>query len=429
MSKVSVIVPAYNAEKVIERCVNSILNQEYKDLECIVVDDGSKDSTPQILDTLAQKDERLHVIHKENGGVSKARNTALEVVNGEYVQFLDADDWIPTDSTKLLVRSMEESNADLVIGHFYRVVGENVALQGSIDTTKPLTLLEFAQLMMDSPADYYYGVLWNKLYKASILKQYHLQMDEKIQFAEDFIFNLEYLLHVKTIVPLKAPIYYYVKTEGSLVSQGMSLTKLYQMKTYVFTYYDAFYKNILNEEEYRRDRLQITSFLIDGAKDEFAFSVLPGVKKLGEERVQAKYETNQDTMIAFAYYLNKSFDQKLNTIAQQYDMNLNDIKVFASLIDANSINTVEDISDYTGILEINVSLIITKLMLKRLVSIQVKENKTVVSLTEISLDLQKQIQQALIDLESVLFEDITDIDQKQFHSTIRKMISNMRKIV
>lgn len=429
MAKVSVIVPAYNAEKVIERCVSSILNQEYKDLECIVVDDGSKDLTPQILDALALKDARLHVIHKENGGVSKARNTALEAIQGEYVQFLDADDWIPTDSTKLLVRAIEENNADMVIGHFYRVVGENVALQGSITTTKPLTLLEFAQLMMDSPADYYYGVLWNKLYKADIIKTFHLQMDEKIRFAEDFIFNLEYLIHVKTIVPLKAPIYYYVKTEGSLVSQGMSLTKLYQMKTNVFTYYDAFYRNILNEEEYRRDRLQITSFLIDAAKDEFAFGVLPGVKKLGEERVQAKYTSTKDTMLAFAYYLNKTFDQKLQTIAQQYDMNLNDIKVFAALIGTQSINTVDDIADYTGISEINVSLIMTKLMLKHLVSLTRKETKTYVQLTEQSLDLQKQIKEAVKDLESVLFENVQEMQKQQFHSTMQQMLTNMRKIV
>ena len=148
MTKVSVIVPVYNAEKAIERCIRSILDQEYQDIECIAVDDGSKDASGEILDRLAESDSRLKVIHKENGGVSKARNTALDVVNGEYVQFLDADDWIPTDSTKLLLRAMEENEADLAIGYFYRVVGENVAIQGSIDTTKALTLQEYAQFMM-----------------------------------------------------------------------------------------------------------------------------------------------------------------------------------------------------------------------------------------------------------------------------------------
>lgn len=429
MPKVSVIVPVYNAEKAIERCIRSILDQEYKDLECIAVDDGSKDSSAEILDRLAKEDERLKVIHKENGGVSKARNTALEAVHGEYVQFLDADDWIPTDSTKLLVRALEESNADLTVGYFYRVVGENVAIQGSIASTNPLSLQEYAQLMMVTPADYYYGVLWNKLYKAEIFKKYDLKMDENVRFAEDFIFNLEYLLHVEKIMPLKAPVYYYVKTEGSLVSQGMSFSKLYQMKTNVFTYYNNFYKNVLDEEEYRKDRLQIASFLVDGARDEFAIGVLPGVKKLGEERVQAKYTTSKDSMLAFAYYLNKAFDQKLNTIATKYELNLNDMKVLSALIDADSVNTVDDIADFTGISSFNVSLIITKLNLKRLVYMDVSEGRTYITLEEKAEPIHKEIREALNDLEEIVFDNIPEENNEKFNQMILQMIQNMRKIV
>lgn len=429
MPKVSVIVPAYNAEKAIERCVRSILNQEYKDLECIVVDDGSKDSTGEILDRIAKEDERLVVIHKENGGVSRARNTAIEAIKGEYVQFLDADDWIPTDSTKLLVRTMEENKADLAVGYFYRVVGDNVALQGSIESNQPLSLQEYAQLMMVTPADYYYGVLWNKLYKAEIFKKYELKMDENVKFAEDFIFNLEYLLHVNTIIPLKAPVYYYVKTEGSLVSQGMSLSKLYQMKMNVFTYYNDFYKNVLDEKEYRKDRIQIASFLIDGARDEFAIGVLPGVKKLGKERVKAKYTTSKDSMLAFAYYLNKAFDQKLNTIATQHELTLNEMKVLAALIDAENQNTVDEIADFTGIPSWNVSVIITKLNLKRLVSMNANDGKTYVVLEEKAEPIHKEIREAMNDLEEIVFEDIPEENNEVFNQMILKMIQNMSKIV
>ncbi len=429
MPKVSVIVPVYNGEKAIERCIRSILDQEYKDLECIVVDDGSKDSSPAILDRLAKEDERLKVIHKENGGVSKARNTALEAVSGEYVQFLDADDWIPTDSTKLLVRTMEESGADLTVGYFYRVVGDNVAIQGSITTSNVLSLQEYAQFMMATPADYYYGVLWNKLYKADIFKKYELKMDENVRFAEDFIFNLEYLLHVEKVAPLKAPVYYYVKTEGSLVSQGMSLSKLYQMKTNVFTYYNDFYKNVLDEKEYRKDRLQIASFLIDGARDEFAIGGLPGVKKLGEERIQAKYTTSKDSMLAFAYYLNKAFDQKLNTIATQNELTLNEMKVLSALIDADSVNTVDDIADFTGISSFNVSMIITKLNLKRMVSVDASEGKTYIKLEDKAEPIHKEIRSAINDLEDIVFENIPEEQSEKFNEMILQMIQNMRKIV
>lgn len=429
MPKVSVVVPVYNCEKAVERCIRSILNQEFKDLEVIAVDDGSKDSSGEILDHIAEEDSRLIVVHKENGGVSRARNTALELIQGEYVQFLDSDDWIPTDSTKMLVKCAEETDADLVVGYFYRVVGENVAMQGSIETTNVLTLQEYAQLMMTTPADYYYGVLWNKLYKASIFKEFDLKMDEDVKFAEDFIFNLEYLIHTRTIAPLKVPVYYYVKTEGSLVSQGMSLTKLYQMKTNVFSYYNNFYKNVLDEKDYRKDRLQIASFLIDGARDEFAIGVLPSVKKLGEERIQAKYSTKKDTLIAYAYYLNKAFDQKLNTIANQFELNLNDVKVIAALMDTDSENTLEAISDFTNISSVTVSAIITKLDLKRYVKMEISEGKADIFLTEKAAPIQKAIEDMVEDLESIIFNDVDEDEQETFTKLISKMIMNIRTIV
>ena len=108
MSKVSIIVPVYNAEKAIGRCIDSILKQDYEDIEVILVDDGSKDSSLEIITRYAETDKRVKTVHKENGGVSSTRNLALSLAQGDYIQFLDADDWIPFDSTKLMVREMEE---------------------------------------------------------------------------------------------------------------------------------------------------------------------------------------------------------------------------------------------------------------------------------------------------------------------------------
>nr|MCR5067978.1 glycosyltransferase [Erysipelotrichaceae bacterium] len=131
MSKVSIIVPVYNREKSIERCIQSVLNQDYRDIELILVDDGSRDDSFKIISEYAQKDNRIVAIHKENGGVSSTRNRALREASGKYVQFLDADDWLPFDSTKLLVRAMEDGDADMVIGDFYRVVDDKVSRKGS----------------------------------------------------------------------------------------------------------------------------------------------------------------------------------------------------------------------------------------------------------------------------------------------------------
>ena len=104
MPKVSIIVPVYNAENVIRRCVESVLTQEFTDFELILVDDGAKDSSPAILDEFAAKDDRVIVIHKENEGVSATRNRGIEMAKGYYIQFMVADDWLTEDSTKILVR-------------------------------------------------------------------------------------------------------------------------------------------------------------------------------------------------------------------------------------------------------------------------------------------------------------------------------------
>ena len=115
MEKVSVIVPVYNGEKCIKRCAESILNQDYPELELILIDDGSRDRSWEIMQAIAAADHRVKAIHQENGGVSSARNRALDEASGTYVQFADADDWLPMDATKLLVREMEAQAAELAV--------------------------------------------------------------------------------------------------------------------------------------------------------------------------------------------------------------------------------------------------------------------------------------------------------------------------
>ena len=208
MPCVSIVVPVYNAAKSIRRCAESVLQQEYKDFELILVDDGSKDDSPAILDALAAKDERVKVIHQENAGASAARNHGIEAASGKYLQFMDADDWLSSDATKLMVRTAEDNQCDMVIADFYRVVGENLSRKGNILTSKVLSRREYAEFMMDAPADYYYGVLWNKLYRRDLIETYRIRMDEDVSFCEDFLFNLEYVIHCERICALQVPVYY-----------------------------------------------------------------------------------------------------------------------------------------------------------------------------------------------------------------------------
>lgn len=262
MCKVSIIIPAYNSSKTIERCIRSIFKQDFQDYEIIVVNDGSKDNTGEILDQLAQQDNRLKVIHKKNGGVSSARNTAFEHISGEYVQFMDADDLIPKGSTKALVKTMETYNVDMVIGDYYRVVEKTITLIKGISKDKVLSIQDYAEEIMNTPRDFYYGVLWNKLYKASIIKEYRLRMDDSISFCEDFVFNTEYLNHSQTVKALKMPVYYYIKNPGSLCTKNLSFQKVNTMKAHVYLYYNRFFMNIFDRKRYFKNRRKISRFLV-----------------------------------------------------------------------------------------------------------------------------------------------------------------------
>ena len=282
MKKVSIIVPVYNGEQRVKRCAESILNQDYPELELILVDDGSRDRSWEILQSLAAADHRVKAIHKENGGVSSARNRGLAEADGSYVQFADVDDWLPMDATKLLVREMEERSAELVVGDFYRVVDENVSEKGSIDAGGVLSLRQYADEMMLAPADLYYGVLWNKLYRRDLIERYGIRMDENISYSEDMIFNLEYLLHVSTVAILKAPVYYYQFTRGSLVDQNMNLSSTIKMKKSVIGYYNEFFKKTFDAPAYQERLPVIYSYLLAVSRDSLALPFVPGTRKLKE---------------------------------------------------------------------------------------------------------------------------------------------------
>ena len=223
MPLVSIIIPVYNAEKTIDRCVDSVLNQTYKDFELLLLDDGSTDGSGGICDGYAKKDPRIRAVHKENSGVSDTRNQGIAMAKGEYLQFLDSDDWLMPNGTESFVRAVTSCPCDMVIADFYRVVGERVSQKGDIQREGVIDREEYAVQMMQKPADFYYGVLWNKFYKRSVIENYGIKMDTAINWCEDFLFNLEYVRHISRVYVLRVPVYYYVKTKGSLVTQRLSV--------------------------------------------------------------------------------------------------------------------------------------------------------------------------------------------------------------
>ena len=365
--KVSVIIPIYNAEKYLRRCVDSVLKQDFEDFELLLVDDGSKDLSGNICDEYAKQDARVRVIHKENSGVSDSRNLAISKARGEYLQFMDSDDWITPDATGLLVRSAMENDCDLVIADFYRVIGERLAHKGDIREEGVMSREEFALQMMEKPADFYYGVLWNKLYRRDIIKNNGLSMDKDISWCEDFIFNMEYIRHVKNVYVLRVPVYYYVKTPGSLASQGTSISKTIRMKKMVFKCYNDFYKDVFEEEDYEKIRLQVYRFLIDAAGDgSVGPTIFPSSMKLGDERISLSLSVREGDGILFdAYRESRLLDRYLETVAIKYELAFEDVKLMFYLSQNDEACTMEEMSEITRISKIKLIASAQKLILKK----------------------------------------------------------------
>lgn len=273
---VSIIVPIYNGEKVIERCVRSLISQTYKDIEIILLNDGSKDHTMQILNKYANLDSRIRVIDKPNSGVSETRNLGLELAKGELVQFVDSDDWLPIDATEQLVNGMLY-DCEMVICDYNRVVDHNIIVKGHIPEEGPISRTEFALYMMKAPANYYYGVLWNKMFRMDIIRKYGLDFPKEIDWCEDLRFNLEYLQYVKQVYVLQQPLYYYVRTKGSLAQSRTDLIDNLRVRNFLFDQYKALYESL---DLYEDNKLRIRSFYVDFARDKSKqIKMIEGIKK------------------------------------------------------------------------------------------------------------------------------------------------------
>ncbi|MBQ7775939.1 MAG: glycosyltransferase [Lachnospiraceae bacterium] len=430
---VSIIVPIYNAENSIRRCIDSILGQEYTDFELILVDDGSTDTCGTICDEYAARDSRIRVIHKPNTGVSDTRNTAIRQATGTYLQFLDSDDWITSDATKLLVRTAQEHNCDLVIADFYRVVGEKVSHKGSIEEEKVLTKEEFAEQMMKNPADFYFGVLWNKLYRRDLVTKYDLCMDTSVSWCEDFLFNLEYILHAEVFYALQTPIYYYVKTKGSLVNQGMSLSKTIKMKFMVFEYYNNFYKHVYDEKDYEKKRLSVYRFFLDAAGDGNALTtLLPSVSKLGNERGFAYAPAIMgEGILSDSYRNRKLLEHYLEPIAISNDLNTKEVSLLFLLSQSYTLFTRRELADLAGMTRNSLSHTLQRLVAKDYIKVtDLREHRKKylnIELLPAAANLLPAFATVISDYDAARFSDFTEEELVEYTRLSKKMNENLKK--
>lgn len=180
MPKISVIVPVYNAEKYLHRCIDSILAQTFTDFELLLIDDGSKDHSGSICDEYAKKDSRVRVFHKENGGVSSARNTGIAESKGEWITFVDADDWVDETFLEEMMAYATEQNAEIVTSDFRFICkGHNV------DHKKSNWAIDKVRFLKNYIASTW-TIVWGGLYNKNIFLQNHITFPEGITYCEDF---------------------------------------------------------------------------------------------------------------------------------------------------------------------------------------------------------------------------------------------------
>ncbi len=241
---ISVIIPIYNVEKYLTKCIESVINQTYKNLEIILVNDGSTDNSKEIIDKYSSIDSRIKVINKKNGGLSDARNVGIELAKGEYITFLDSDDWIELNMYEKLYKYIKQENADIVQCSYQKVYDEEVNNQKN---------KEEVNIMSGEKSLYNLGektvVVWNKIYKRELFNDIRFP---KGKYHEDEFTIYKVLYKANKIVDLNLPLVYYRQREDSIMNSKFNLKRLDALEA--FNERLAFYK------EKNLDELQQITF-------------------------------------------------------------------------------------------------------------------------------------------------------------------------
>lgn len=264
MPFISLIIPVYNGEKYLRRCLDSVAGQTFRDMEIIVVDDGSSDGSLAICREYEAADARFHVIAKENSGASDSRNRAIAQASGEYLQFMDCDDWLSEDASEIFAGAAKRYDSDLVIADFYRVEKDVYTEKQHIRQRGNMSREEYAEYMMQDPADYYYGVLWNKLYRCRIIEEHNLVMDTELRWCEDFLFNLSFIRYAERFTAVQSPVYYYMKRKGSLANTEWKKATTVTLRFRLLESYKDLYQSM---GLYKENELRINSFVLSIARD------------------------------------------------------------------------------------------------------------------------------------------------------------------
>jgi len=302
---ISIVIPAYNAAAFIAKTLDTILAQTYQNFEVVIINDGSKDNTLEIIEAYAEKDSRIRVFSQENGGVSAARNTALTKIRGEYISYIDADDSVPPTALADLIALMDD-DVDFVVGSHNEV---RIGKIPHLETPRVFRADELEERFRQFDPVIWWP--WGKLLRTSIIKENHLTYDTNITFGEDHIFNLLYGKHIKgKVVVTDKIVYNYHYIRGGLCSKYYP--NMNELQKYVYYKIEDFFGG--HEQTPYEIRVHYSGAYLKGLVDYYA-AWLPFGKAV--EKVRESFEMYGD--IIDSHTIQHHFSQEQFAFYQQGD--------------------------------------------------------------------------------------------------------------
>lgn len=243
-NQVTIIIPVYNVEKFVEKCMDSVVHQTYSNLQILVVNDGSKDASVEICKKYAQQDSRVRILEKENGGLSSARNYGLDYMEGDYCYFLDSDDYLELDAIERMLATMTIQASDLLVfgSDQFGISGNHWEDQKMENQVYEIENIQ-ERIAFYSDIYYQYKIrfeVWNKLFRADIIRLHNLRFVDNYEiFAEDVCFVSYYLQHVGKVTSMDSVFHHYLVREDSIMGQANRMTKVQEFSkliTYIKDY-------------------------------------------------------------------------------------------------------------------------------------------------------------------------------------------------
>ncbi|MCQ6278888.1 glycosyltransferase family 2 protein [Bacillus sp. EB600] len=245
--KVSVIIPVYNCEKYLSKCLDSVLEQTHPNLEIIIVNDGSTDESESIIIEYKKKHKEIIYFYQENKGPSEARNKAIANANGEYIVFVDADDTVNEYYIEKLLKEMVSTNSDLVCCGYKDISIYGVHYHTDFNFKRKISLHYFLEMVCEGTG----GVLWGKIYKREIIQNNNIRLDKNIFMSEDLIFVLKYAIHSKSFSTVQEYLYIYNRLNQTSISSNISIDYL---ENYISVC--RFIEKILNSTGLNKNRIK-----------------------------------------------------------------------------------------------------------------------------------------------------------------------------